>query len=77
MSPRYHETFANVLMLEAIECDFDQFLDTSILGDLGVLDVSRLLGKTHKKTDLGVSIKLVGKVYYTIKLEMVLRCYVR
>lgn len=77
MNPRYHETFANVLMLEAIECDFDQFLDTSILGDFGVLDVSRLLAKTHAKTELGVPIKLVGKMYYTIKLEMVLRRYVR
>ena len=77
MTPRYHETFANVLMLEAIECDFDQFLDASILGDFGILDVSRLLGKAYAKTEMGVPIKLVGKMYYTIKLEMVLRKYVR
>lgn len=77
MSPRYHETFANVLRLEAIECDFDQFLDTSILGDYGIIDISRLLSKAHLKTELGVPIKLVGKMFFTIRLEMLLRKYVK
>ena len=76
MLPRYHENFANVLMLEAIDCDFDDFLGTSILGDFGILDVSRLLSKAHSGTELGVPIKLVSKMYHTIKLEIILRTYV-
>ena len=75
--PRYKETFANVLYLQALECDVDQLLETSILGDYGIFDVSRLLSKTHKSTELGPSIKLIGRLYYTCKLESVLKRYVK
>jgi asparagine synthase (glutamine-hydrolysing) len=75
MMPRFHETFANVLLLEAVELDFDHLFDDSIIGELGLLDVSRLLSKVHDHTELGVSVKLIGKIYNALKLEVTLKRY--
>lgn len=76
MSPRYHETFANVLLMQSLECDVDNIFEYSVLADFGIFDPSTLLSEIYEATELGLSIKLVGKIFYTAKLETVLKKYV-
>lgn len=76
ITPRYYETFANVLLLQSMECDFDEFFDESILGDFAICDVRQQLAESCEETRLGIPIKMIGDMYSTIKLEMVLRRYV-
>ncbi len=75
MTPRYHETFANVLLLESIEGDFDDYFEDSILGKLGLLDISGLLTTYNDKTDLGPSVEIIGKIYEAAKLDLILKKY--
>lgn len=77
LTPRYHETFANVLSMQAVECDVDHFFDGSMLADYGIMDTSRFLAELHENTELGIPAKLIGEAYYAIKMEVVLRRYVR
>lgn len=75
--PRYQETFANVLRLDAIERDFNDYFVTSLLNDFAIIDVSGLLLKPSSKTELGLPLRLISKLWSAAKLEVVLRRYLR
>ena len=75
--PRLTENFGNVLTLEGVELDYNEFFDTSVIGDYGIADVYAPLAEVAQATQDGVSKRMVGKMYTTLKLEMTLRSYIR
>lgn len=76
VSPRYVENFGPVLMMEAIELDYDAQFETSIIGDYGIADVYAALAEVRDATKDGVTKRMVGKMYNMLKLERTLRSYV-
>ena len=75
--PRYAEGYGHGMQREAALIDFDLALGTSAVADFQVFDFSRLLDQARKASDGGLSYELIVPLFWLMKLEKVLRRYVR
>lgn len=75
--PRYYEHYGNAMQREAALFDYDAALAQSIVADFGIIDISPLLERARQASYGGFSYKLIGELYHLLKLEAVLRRYVR
>ncbi|HEX8578881.1 MAG TPA: hypothetical protein VF655_04715 [Allosphingosinicella sp.] len=73
--PRYYEHYANVIGREASLIDFDDMFQESLLGDLGIMDVSAILWRAREGTRDGLELALVVELWLALKLDGVLRRY--
>jgi asparagine synthase (glutamine-hydrolysing) len=75
--PRYPEHFGNMLQRYAVLHDFDDLLADSVVGDYGIADISALLQTARDATAEGFSYEMCASILFLVKLEAVLRNYVR
>lgn len=75
--PRYAEGYGHAMQREAALFDFDAALDGSVVAEHRVLDYSDLLERARRASNGGLSYELIGSLFWLLKLEAVLRQYVR
>jgi len=74
--PRYAEGYGHGMQREAALIDFDALLADSIVADHRAYDFSGLLDQARKASNGGFSYELVMALFWLMKLEKVLRCYI-
>jgi hypothetical protein len=75
--PRYYEHYGSLIQREASLFDFDVPLRESLVADYGLGDLSTLLHEAREGTLMGLDHPLITRLWLHMKLEMVLRRYVR
>lgn len=75
--PRYYEHYGNLILREVSLFDFDVPFRQSLVGDYAIGDVTGLLHQAREASLLGFDHPLITKLWLLMKLEMVLRRYVR
>lgn len=75
--PRYVEHYGNMIHREASLFDFDVPFRESLIADYRIADVAGLLHEAREASSLGLDYPLITKLWLLMKLEMVLRRYVR
>lgn len=73
--PRFAEGYGHSMQREAAYFDFDAALDGSIVADLGFMDISQLLDQAHAASNGGFSYKLIGALFWLLKLERIYQRY--
>jgi asparagine synthase (glutamine-hydrolysing) len=75
--PRYQEGYGHAMQREAALYDFDAALNESVVADFGITDFSPLLEQAREASNGGFSYSLIASLFWLLKLEYVLRRYVR
>lgn len=75
--PKFEEGYGHAMQREAALYDFDAALDSSLVADFGVMDISPLLEKARAASSGGFSYELICSLFWLLKLEKVLKRYVK
>lgn len=73
--PRYGEHFGVMTLNEAAVFDFDEAFSQSVLADYGLYNLDEVLNDARKATVHGFSLELVTRLWFLLKLEVILRRY--
>ncbi len=75
LSGGFDSGYGHSMQREAAYFDFDAALDGSIVADLGFMDISQLLDQAHAASNGGFSYKLIGALFWLLKLERIYQRY--
>lgn len=71
--PRLSEHYDNAMQAEAAQFDYDAAFESSIVDDLGIVDVDAILWQARAASHGGFSYELISDLYATLRLETFLR----
>ena len=75
--PKFEEGYGHAMQREAALYDFDSALDSSVVADFGVMDISLLLHRARAASAGGFSYGLICSLFWLLKLEKILKRYVK
>lgn len=74
--PKFEEGYGHAMQREAALYDFDAALDSSLVADFRVMDISPLLERARAASSGGFSYGLICSLFWLLKLEKILKRYV-